>query len=297
MTAGAQPHIAVGVDGSESARQAVRWAAREAELRRRPLRLISVTGIPPLGYARQKPAPPNIFEISSAEGERILDEASDIASGVSGDIELSRALPQVPVSQALVEQSEQARLLVLGTRGLGKFTSLTLGSTTATAAVHSRCPVAVIRGHEPGAEPAPDAPVLVGVDGSPTGERALAVAFDEASLRRAPLVALHAWSDVRTDSWFDGASGYCWQDVEQRQNAVLAERLAGWQEQYPDVAIQRVVVRDQPARYLTEHGADAQLIVVGSRGRGGFSGMLLGSTSQALLHTAPRPLLVVRNRQ
>ena len=296
MVAGTRSHNAVGVDGSDPARNAVRWAAREAELRRRPLRLVSVTGIPPLGYARQQAAPPNLFEISAAEGKRVLDEACDVATGTSPDVELSRALPQEPVNQALVAESERAFLLVLGTRGLGKFTSLTLGSTTATAAVHSHCPVAVIRGHDPGAEADPSGAVLVGVDGSPTGERALAVAFDEASLRGAPLVALHAWSDVRADAWFGETSGWSWQEVEQHQHAVLAERLAGWQEQYPDVAIDRVVVRDQPVRYLVERGADAQLIVVGSRGRGGFTGMLLGSTSQALLHTAPRPLLVVRNR-
>lgn len=111
-------------------------------------------------------------------------------------------------------------------------------------------------------------------------------------MRGAPLVAVHVWSDVAVDEWF--APGAGWEAIRVDEERVLAERLAGWEAKYPDVSVERVVARDRPVRFLVEHGARAQLIVVGSRGRGGITGMLIGSTSRALLHCAPCPVLVVR---
>jgi nucleotide-binding universal stress UspA family protein len=122
------------------------------------------------------------------------------------------------------------------------------------------------------------------------------MAFDEASWRRAELVAVHTWLEFSSDNAYAYARQFLvdWDAIETREREVLAERLAGWQEKYPDVAVRRVVTRDRPVRCLLEHAADAQLLVVGSRGRGGFTGMLLGSTSQALIYHAPCPLLVTR---
>jgi nucleotide-binding universal stress UspA family protein len=186
-------------------------------------------------------------------------------------------------------------MVVLGSRGLGGFTGLLVGSTAVSLAAYGQCPVAVVRGRTLADPPPGSGPVVVGVDGSPTSEGAIEVAFDEASFRGVGLVAVHTWSDVTVGSAFDiAAVSLDWQAVETDEQRLLAERLAGWQEKYPDVRVHRVVTRDRPVRSLLAQAGNAQLLVVGSRGRGGFAGMVLGSTSQALLHHAPCPVLVVR---
>jgi nucleotide-binding universal stress UspA family protein len=154
----------------------------------------------------------------------------------------------------------------------------------------------VIRGRSPDEASPSRGAVVVGVDGSPAGESALAMAFDEASWRGADLIAVHTWIEFYSDSSSASAGQFLvdWDALETCERELLAERMAGWQEKYPDVEVRRVVTRDRPVRCLLEHAADAQLLVVGSRGRGGLSGMLLGSTSQALMYHAPCPLLVVR---
>jgi nucleotide-binding universal stress UspA family protein len=134
------------------------------------------------------------------------------------------------------------------------------------------------------------------VDGSPGSTPALRYAFDAASRLGAPLVTLHTWLDVPVDApRGEPVWTVDWERVENDEHRLLAERLAGWQEEYPDVKVQRVVTRDRPVRSLLDAAEAAQLVVVGSRGRGGFTGMLLGSTSHALIHHCPCPLVVVRD--
>ena len=113
---------------------------------------------------------------------------------------------------------------------------------------------------------------MAGIDGSPASELATAIAFDEASRRQVGLVALHAWSDLDVTEW----PGIDWPATQSMAEEVLAERLAGWQEQYPDVRVTRTVVQAQPARQIVQQSEEAQLVVVGSRGRGGFAGLLVG---------------------
>jgi nucleotide-binding universal stress UspA family protein len=167
-----------------------------------------------------------------------------------------------------------------------------VGSTAAALAAHAHSPTVVVRGTT-----TTDGPVVVGVDGSPAGEAAIGFAFEAASLRDAPLTAVLSWPDSLLEgrvqsTLFTTAEA----EIVQEQERVLAERLAGWQEKYPDVPVERVVVRDRAAHALLRIAEHARLLVVGSRGHGGFTGLLLGSTSQALVHHAPCPVAVVRPR-
>ena len=147
----------------------------------------------------------------------------------------------------------------------------------------------VVRGSVPAP---PEGPVVVGVDGSPTSEAAVGFAYEAAATRGVPLVAVHTWWDLMVDPTF--APLLDWDALEADEREVLAERLAGWGEKYPDVHVQRLVMHDRPARALLAQAAGAQLVVVGTRGRGGVAGLLLGSVSHALLHHAPCPVAVVR---
>ena len=185
------------------------------------------------------------------------------------------------VVPALVNASKELQMVVVGSRGMGAIGRTLLGSVSSGLVHHARGPVTVVHADE---AQAPDrtSPVLLGIDGSPASEAATALAFDEASRRGVELVALHAWSDVGVFP----VLGMYWQQYEDEGHEVLGERLAGWQEQYPDVTVRRRIVCDQPARWLIDESEHAQLVVVGSRGRGGFRGKLLGSVGSAVAQAA-----------
>jgi nucleotide-binding universal stress UspA family protein len=191
---------------------------------------------------------------------------------------------------ALVDLSETADLIVVGCRGRGGLPGRLLGSVSSALIHHAHCPVAVIHDEDPLMPHPADAPVLVGIDGSPASELATAIAFDEASRRNVGLVALHAWSDARLGDFPE----VDWPTIEPAEDEVLAERLAGWRERYPDVDVRRLLVCDEPARQLVTYSEGAQLTVVGSRGRGGFEGLLLGSVSAAVAQAARMPVIVAR---
>jgi nucleotide-binding universal stress UspA family protein len=290
--------IVVGVDGSTSALNAVRWAVNEAAFRRVPLRLVhgANVSVAAAAYFGRFSMPTSFFEAIEADGLRHLAEAEAAVRQAHPGLEVDVDLQSGDPVTVLIDLSQTARLIVLGSRGLGGFRGILVGSTAVALVAYGHCPVAVIRGWAPDEAPQAEGPVVVGVDGSPTSEAAIAMAFEEASLRNADLVAVHTWLDYSSDYSYAYASQFLidWDSVETEAQELLAQRLAGWREKYPDVTVQRVVSRDRPVHHLLEYAAQAQLLVVGSRGRGGISGMLLGSTSQALIYHSPCPLLVVR---
>ena len=284
--------IAVAVDGSAESDAAVRWAAREALLREADVTLVHVVAPVvvtwPVGYLRA-----SFSEWQEENAQHAIEQAQKIVAAEVGNGKLPVVKAQVlhdNVASGLVAASRDAEMIVAGSRGLGAISGTLLGSISRALLHHARCPVAIVHTNE--ADTAHHtAPVLVGIDGSPASEAATALAFDEASRRQVDLVALHAWSDVGVSP----VLGMDWHEYEDQGHEVLAERLAGWQERYPDVHIQRRVVCDRPGHWLVQESEHAQLVVLGSRGRGGFAGMLLGSVSTAVAEAAKCPALVVRS--
>jgi nucleotide-binding universal stress UspA family protein len=289
--------VVVGVDGSESARMAAVWAADEAARRHARLRIVHANLWPTV----RQPAghyPIQYQQPMLEHGRKLIQDAVDAAKrrhpGLVVTDELVMALPV----DLMLAESGNAQLVVLGSRGLGGFTGLLLGSVGVAVAAHGRCPLVVVRGHDPQGPPPAEGPVVVGVDGSPHDTPALRFAFEAADWRGAPLIAVHTWSDVPLDAsageWHRHLD---WDAIQEGERRLLAERLAGWQQEFPDVKVTQQVSRDRPVRSLLDAAQTAQLLVVGSRGRGGFTGMLLGSTSHALLHHCPCPIAVVRTDQ
>lgn len=281
--------VVAGVDGSSAGLRAVRWAARECVRRRAPLRLAHVMeGLEDPWVADA--------ELAGRYGELLLERARDrlaqaraAALEVAPALEVTDSLASGSAARELVELSRAAQLVVLGDHGMGTFADLVLGSVARAVSAHAASPVVVVRGR---ADAAPTDPVVVGVDGSPLSEAATGFAFEAAAARGAPLVAVHAWWGLLVDP--AAAPFGDLEAADATEHAVLAERLAGWGEKYPDVAVRRVVEPERPGALLVRWSQDAQLVVVGSRGRGGFTGLLLGSVSQALMQHAGCPVAIAR---
>ena len=179
--------------------------------------------------------------------------------------------------------------------GNGQLERALLGSVSSGLVHHAHCPIAIIHDESPDGKPPADAPVLVGIDGSPMSDAATAIAFDEASRRGVDLIALHAWSDMgpiefASANW----APIEWRNIKDQEEEVLSERLSGYQARYPDVTVHKVVLADRPTLRLLEKAKGAQLVVLGSHGRGGIPGMLLGSVSEAIVNAAQVPVIVPR---
>ncbi|WP_082958189.1 universal stress protein [Mycobacterium alsense] len=284
--------VVVCVDGSAASDAAVAWATREAIMRKLPITLMHavapvVVGWPVGQLYAQMP------EWQHDGAQDVIERARkavDAASAGASPPEIRTEVAYSGVVAALIEASKEAWMIVAGSEGLGAMGRLLLGSVTTGLLHYAHCPVAVI--HE-SASVDTDAPVLLGIDGSPASEGAIALAFDEASRRGVGLRALHVWSDVGVFP----VLGMDWRDREREGEEILAERLAGWQERYPEVHVERLLFCDKPSRWLLEQSEHAQLVVVGSRGRGGFPGMLLGSVSSAVAQSAKVPVIVVRSHR
>ena len=290
----AQYGILVGIDGSPESEAAIRWASIEAIMRDQHLTLMHA--IPPLRVNWPAAYLESSFaEWQEANARDVIQKAQKTVQAAVGESPapmVHTEIRHMGSVSALAIASRDAYMTVVGSLGMGAVGRAVLGSVSSGLVHHGHGPIAVIHADE-AQSPGPGSPVLLGVDGSSASEEATALAFDEASRRGVDLVALHAWSDVGVFP----ALGMDWRQYEDEGHEALAERLAGWQEQYPDVHVQRRIVCDQPARWLVDESRHAQLVVVGSHGRGGFSGMLVGSVSSKVAQAAKAPVIVVRARQ
>jgi nucleotide-binding universal stress UspA family protein len=279
--------VVVGVDGSPADERPLEVGIAQARLHRRPLHIVHATGIGIVPWTPERLAKQHALTAACVEQARVLADEVDISSATLVDDQ----------SAALVLVSATASRIVMGAGRLGTVGSVVLGATTGKVASHARCPVMVV----PDAwEAADDLAVVVGVDDDVHSRPAVDSAFAEASARRAPLVALHAWwwdepSPLSSGIVWDQDSGSDdeWKAVAASQRVMMSEMLAGWQEKYPDVEVRTEFVRGDATAVLEEASRDAQLLVVGTRGRGGFTGLLLGSVSSRALHHSHCPVLVV----
>lgn len=293
MSTSRQSPIVVGVDGSGSSLDAVGWAAHAAELRGVPVKLVSAYQVKAL-YTSFVALPSHIGSEEHKAAESVLAWASLVARRSVKDpdgLEIVSESIVGPTIQAMLEQSSSASMMVVGSRGNGDYFAELLGSVSTAVAVQAHCPVVIVPKsvelHSSGG------PVVLGVDGSPHNQKAVRLAFDEASLRGTELVAVHVSTDEPISS--PDASATDRSDaIVSNGRTMLAESLSGWSEQYPDVVVQQKVLRGNVVEKILEVSPRAQAVVVGSSGRNGFSDRLLGSTVRSLAHRVDCPLIIAR---
>jgi nucleotide-binding universal stress UspA family protein len=265
--------VVVGVDGSSESRTALRLAVDEARFRHCPLQIVRSV---------------EMYEENPESAE--LDSAVAFARDDLGFSDVSGLVTSGFPAVALLEQAADAELVVVGSRPRSAIASVVLGSVGSAVATHAPCPVIVAR--TSGERTTSGGRVVVGVDGSELSERAVDFAFGEASHRQTGLVAVHCWQvDHPTASRWNAEAFAARRNEHLRW---MSQTLAGFQDKYPEVQVTTSLLEGRAAVLLTELSRGAGLVVVGSRGRGGLMGMLLGSVSQSLLHHAYCSVAVVR---
>ena len=280
--------VVVGIDGSAHAAMAARWAANEAAVRGAALRLVYAYSVPVAAYVGYSMAPDNLGHIMRIEGDHLLSAVADEIRAQHATLQVETRLVQGDAVLALRRESARSRMTVVGSRGNGRMAGVLLGSVAMAVTAHGTAPVAVIPTEGPGWPD--DGAVVVGVDGSTSNEVAIRFAFEQAAIRGAELVAVHTWNHAKPSP--DGVLDMTALDHAER--ARLSHDLARWQEKFPGVVVRQQVRQGKATAVLLSVARTAQLLVVGSRGRGGFAGMVLGSTSQSLISHAVCPVVVVR---
>lgn len=286
----ARGRVVVGVDGSASSQQAAVYAAGCA--RRRGVGLLVVHVTPRSGPGDAVPmADREVLERFAASATLLVQAAADAAREATGLTDVRAAVVDDYPVDGLLALSADAALVVTGRRGMDGLPGLLLGSTAGALVQHALCPVIALpdaAGRADGGQRS----VAVGVEGRPGDDAVLAFAVAEAAARGAALTAVHAWRDVTLESAVGGFGPLVdWSAVEVEEERRLAEAVARWRIEAPDVRIDEAVVRDRPATALLHASEAADLLVVGHRHRGRLA--RLGSTTHGVLHRAACPIAVV----
>jgi nucleotide-binding universal stress UspA family protein len=286
MTAGP---IVAATDGSEESLRAVDWAAREAELRGLPLRIVSAAALPPrMAEYQTESGVATVADTVVGNRDRALAAATQRATAIAPDILVDADALSASPARAITDAGSGASMLVLGSRGMGAFTALILGSVSRYAAAHAACPVVVVREQTTAAHPQ----VGVGIGDPTEASAALAFAFEEAALRKASLVALHAWDSGGDISRAVRALAPGNRAIEERVAGQLQALLADWQARYPDVQASYDLVYGHAGRALVGLSARADLVVLGRHHPDGpLPGP--GAVRHAVLNHAHGPVVTV----
>ena len=286
--------VVVGADGSAGSRLALDWAVEEASRSGRPMHVVTAWTVPGGLVAPEVLGPGTMPDLALP-----LQDAVRRAGELAPTVRVTTQVVGPSASAALVDASHGANCVVLGSRGHGRMPAALLGSTSLQVATHAACPVVVVRELCPHPDALPR--IVVGVDGSEVSADAVGYAFAQASIRGLGLTVVHAWHLQTVEATpaagavpLPPGSPDLWQQAVEEEYAVTSESLAGWREKYPDVDVRTHVVRQHPVDALVSESRTAEMVVVGSRGRGGFAALLLGSVSQSLLARAHCPVAVVR---
>jgi nucleotide-binding universal stress UspA family protein len=291
--------IVVGYDDSPASREALDWALRAARARRSGVLLFhAVKVVPPIvaGHGDYVAAPTDVY---AEAGEAVLDAGRHHATASAPDVAVTTRQVFGPPATGVVTVADDAEMVVVGSRGRGGFSELLLGAVSLKVAAHAPCPVVVVPAVHTAGDPGPEAGrIVVGVDETAAGDDVLAFAFEEASLRGVGLTALHAWREPYYELPGKGGRipGYIEvEEFEGEQRRRLSEAVAPWREKFPDVDVREAAVPGHPAATLVAASMGAELVVIGSRGRGALRAMMLGSVSHAVLHHAHCPVAVIHD--
>jgi len=270
--------VVVGVDGSGAGQAALRWAVDESRRRRAPLCVVHATDI-----RHSEPfvrANPVFVGEERRAAEEVLAAAVGHVRACAPELDVRPVIGDHAPAVALLRYAESAALVVVGSRGRGGFAGLLLGSTSLHVAMHAPGPVVVVRPTTPARSPGPSVGrIVVGIDGSPQSTCAIRFAVERADDCGLGLTVVRVRQSQRT---------------RRHDRALPADCLDPCRRRHPDVDVEEKTVVGNVGSALVDESAGAQLLVVGSRGRGGFSGLLLGSVSHACLHHAHCPVAVVR---
>lgn len=280
---GAHPQVSrivVAFDGSTPSRAAMQVATDEAALRHVPLQLVTAIDV--------ATSVPSSVTAYSDTAEKAAREAAATARAALGADRVGTTIAVGRPAAVVLRECRPGDLLFVGSHGHRAVARMLLGSTSTAVTAHATCPVVVVKRTRPGHRP--DAPVVVGVDGSATSQDAVRLAADEADRYGVGLRAVFAVPPVVDAMGFVSGPD---EPVLQEAQEVLGQALAGLREDHPDLLTQALVVQTHPVEALMRHAQGCRLAVVGSRGRGGIGSMLMGSVSREMVQRAPCPVAVV----
>ena len=285
------PTVVVGTDGSRPASAAVRWAAGEAG--RRSADLVIVHGYDERWIVDAHLPAPGFTDVALARAAEIAADADLVARAVAPELVIRREIDAGEPVPALLRAARSADLVVVGSRGHGGFAGLVLGSVGQAVATRAPCSVVVVRGRPEAAA----GPIVVGADGSPGGAVALECAFQQAQAEDCPLEAIRAFLRPAPPWVADIAPSILWlEEGLAQESRLLTGLVSPLRARHPRVKVEELVSRSDAAGTLVAASRRARLVVVGSRGLGTVTGMLLGSVGLHLLHHAACPVLIARAR-